>query len=125
MVEVPRDDPIQFPLSILAAFDGRSSHISRRISVQPLLAKHREEGGEKCGSETGVEHGLDLDYRVGRACPLREGGSVVSEGGVVNLVDQDAEKSNSLLTSVRPESRLDVEDESRCDGGEQTSLCPS
>ena len=33
MVEVPRDDPIEFPLSILAAFDGSSSHVCRRVSV--------------------------------------------------------------------------------------------
>ena len=33
MVEVPRDDPIQFPLSILAAFDGSPPHVRRRVSV--------------------------------------------------------------------------------------------
>ena len=87
MVEVPRDDPIQFPLSILAAFDGSPPHVGRRISVQPLFAEHCKEGREKGSGETGVEDGLDLDYRVRRACPLREGGSVVSECGVVDLVD--------------------------------------
>ena len=52
---------------------------------------------------------------------MREGGSVVSEGGV----DKDAEESDGLITSVRLELRLDIEDESRCDGREQTSLCLS
>ena len=59
---------------------------------------------------------------MGRASPLREGGSVVSEGGVVNLVDEDAEESSSLVTRVGLELWLDIEDESRSDGREQTSL---
>ena len=122
MVEVPRDDPIQFPLSSLATFDGGSSHISRRISVQPLFAEHCKEGREKCSGATGIEHGLDLDYRVGRACPLREGGSVISEGGIVDLVDEDAEECSSLITRVGLELRLDVEAKGRGYGGEQTSL---
>ena len=53
---------------------------------------------------------------------MREGGSVVSEGGVVNLVDEDAEESSSLVTRVGLELWLDIEDESRSDGREQTSL---
>ena len=65
---------------------------------------------------------MDLDYRVGRACPLWKGGSVVSEGGVVDLVDKDVEESNGLITRVGLELRLDVEDEGRGYGGEQTSL---
>ena len=52
-----------------------------------------------------------------------DGGSVISEGGVVDLVDKDAEESGSLLARVRLELRLDVENECRGDSGEQTSLC--
>ena len=48
--------------------------------------------------------------------------SVVSEGSVVDLVDKDTKKSDSLITHVRLELRLDVEDEGRGDGGEQASL---
>ena len=87
-----------------------------------MFTEHREEGGEKCGGETGVEDGLDLYYRMGGTGPLRKGGSVVSKGGVVDLVDKDTEESHSLITRIGLESRLDVEDESRCDGREQTSL---
>ena len=87
-----------------------------------MFTEHREEGGEKCGGETGVEDGLDLYYRMGGTGPLRKGGSVVSKGGVVDLVDKDTEESDSLITRIGLEARLDVEDESRCDGREQTSL---
>ena len=118
MVEIPSDDPVELALSILAAFYGRPSHVGRRISVQPLFAEHCKEGREKGSGETGVEDGLDLDYRVRRAGPLCEGGSVVSAGGIVDLVDEDTEESGSLVTRVGLELRLDIKDESRCDGGE-------
>jgi hypothetical protein len=47
VVEVPGDDAIQLPLPILAAFYASPPHVRRCISVQPLLAKHREESGEE------------------------------------------------------------------------------
>ena len=53
---------------------------------------------------------------------MGKGGSVTSEGGVVDLVDEDAEEGGSLVTRVRLELRLDIEDECGGDGGEQTSL---
>ena len=63
-----------------------------------------------------------MNYRVGRAGPLWEGGGVISECGVVDLVDKDAEESDGLITRVGLELRLDVEDEGRGYCGEQTSL---
>ena len=57
-----------------------------------------------------------------RAGPLGDGGSVVAKGGVVNLVDQDPEEGGGLVIRVRLEFRLDINDERRGDGGEQTSL---
>ena len=57
--------------------------------------------------------------------PLRKGGSVASERGVVDLVDEDAEEGGSLIARVGLELRLDIKDESGRDGGEQTSLLPS
>ena len=53
-----------------------------------------------------------------------ERGRVVPKRGVVDLVDEDAEESNSLVTRVGLELRLDIEDECGGDGGEQTSLLP-
>ena len=63
-----------------------------------------------------------MDYGVWRAGPLRESGSVASEGGVVDLVDENAEEGGGLFTRVGLELRLDIEDEGSSDGGEQTSL---
>ena len=47
MVEVPSDDAAKFPLAILTAFYPSPSHVRRRVPIQPLFAKHREEGGEE------------------------------------------------------------------------------
>ena len=118
MVKVPRDNSVELALTILAAFDGGPSHVRRRISVQPLFAEHREEGGEKCNDKTRIEDGLDFDYRARGACPLWEGGSIVSKGGVVDLVDENTEECGSLITRVGLELRLDVDDESGSDGRE-------
>ena len=57
-----------------------------------------------------------------RSIPLGNGGSVVTKGGVVNLVNEDSEEGSSLLASVRLELGLDIDDEGGSDSGEQTSL---
>jgi len=87
-----------------------------------LFAEHRKEGGEERGGKTCEEDRLDLDYCPGRAGPLWEGGSVVSEGSVVDLVDEDTEESCGLVIWVLLEVGLDVDDERRGDGGEKTGL---
>ena len=56
--------------------------------------------------------------------PLGKGGGVASKRGVVDLVDEDAEEGGSLIAGVRLELRLNIEDKSGGDGGEQTSLSP-
>jgi hypothetical protein len=88
-----------------------------------LFAEHCEKGGEEQSGETHEENNLDLDYQVGRACPLWEGGNVVAEGGVVDLVDNDTVGSSGLVVRVRPEMRVDsmmnaevtAENRSACD----------
>jgi len=45
-----------------------------------------------------------------------------NEGGVVHLVNKDTEEGEALLVGVRVKLRLDLDDERRSDGGEQTSL---
>ena len=43
--------------------------------------------------------------------PLWEGRNIVSEGGVVDLVNKDAEEGSSLVVRVRPQFRVDIDDE--------------
>jgi len=90
-----------------------------------LLSKHRKEGGEEGSGEARVKDSLDLDDHVWGTGPLREGGRVVSEGGIVDLVDEDTEEGGSLTVRVGSELGLDIDDEYGGDGGEQTSLWPS
>jgi hypothetical protein len=47
VVKVPGDDAIQLPLAIPATFYAGPPHVGRRVSIQPLLAEHRQESGEK------------------------------------------------------------------------------
>jgi hypothetical protein len=61
---------------------------------------------------------LDLDYRARRPVPLREGRRVVSERGVINFVDKDAEEGSSFVAGVRLQLGIDLNDESGGDGGE-------
>ena len=65
-----------------------------------------------------------MDDGVWRASPLWEGGNIVAEGGVVDLVDEDAEESCSLVIRVRLELRVELDNECGGDSGEQTSLRP-
>jgi len=125
MVKVPGGDSAEFALPVLTAFDCGPSQVGQRVSVQPLLSKHRKEGGEEGSGEACVEDGLDLDDHVWGTGPLWKGGRVVSEGGVVDLVDEDTEEGDGLVVRVGPELRLDIDDECGGDGGEQTSLWPS
>ena len=54
IIKVPGDDAIQFPLAVPAAFYPSPSHVGRCVSIQPLLAEHRKEGGEERSGEAGV-----------------------------------------------------------------------
>ena len=56
------------------------------------------------------------------AGPLGNTRGVGTEGGVVDLVDEDPEEGGSLLTRTRSELRLDVDDECGSDRRKQTSL---
>jgi len=66
-----------------------------------------------------------MNNRVRGARPLWEGGNVVAEGGVVDLVDKNTEEGSGLVVWVRLELRVKFDDECGGDGGEQTGLRPS
>ena len=101
MVKVPSDDAVKLSLSVVTAFFRRPSHVCRLIAIQPLLAKHRQEGGEEGNGETCKENRLDMNYRGGRPGPSREGGNITSKGGAVDLVNKDAEEGGGLVARVR------------------------
>jgi len=56
------------------------------------------------------------------AGPLRYCRDVVAEGGVVDLVDENAEECGGLIVGVGLELGVDLNDECGGDGGEQTGL---
>ena len=87
-----------------------------------MLPEHCEEGGEKGDGKTGVQDTFDLDGCSWRATPLWQGGNVTAEGGIVDLVDEDPKESGGLFIWVRLQLGVDLDDECRGHGREQTSL---
>jgi hypothetical protein len=83
-----------------------------------LLAEHRQKGGEEGSGKASEKDGLDLDKRLRRSVPLWESGNVVSERGVIDFVDKDAEEGSSFVAGVRLQLGIDLNDESGGDGGE-------
>jgi len=123
MVKIPGDDPIELLLPILTAFNGIPSHVRRHVSVQPLLSQHCEESREQRSGEAGVQDRLDVNDHAWRAGPSGDGGNVVTESGVVDLVDEDTEQGRGLFVGVRLELGANLDDESGGDCGKQTSIC--
>ena len=89
-----------------------------------MFAEHRQEGGKERDGESSEEDRLNLNHRTGWAGPLWEGGNVVSEGGVVRLVDENTKEGGSLVIGIGLELRVELDDKSGGDRREQTSLCP-
>ena len=65
---------------------------------------------------------MDVDHRGGRSSPSWEGRDFVFEGGFVDLVDKDTEEGGGLIIRIGLESGIDIDDEGRSHGGEQTGL---
>ena len=63
-----------------------------------------------------------MNHCGGRPCPCWEVGNVVPEGGAVDLVNQDPEEGDGLVTRVGFELRIDLNDEGGSYSGEQTGL---
>jgi len=58
------------------------------------------------------------------AGPLRKRGDVATKRGIVHLVKHDSQESGGLIRWVWLELGVDLDDEGRGDGGEQTGLKP-
>ena len=67
---------------------------------------------------------MDLNHRAGRPGPLRDGRDVVSERGVVDLVDEDPEESCGFIVWVGLQLGVELDDECGGNCREQTSLPP-
>jgi len=66
-----------------------------------------------------------MDYRVRGTGPrLWELRGVISEYCFIRCMNEDAEEGGGLIVRVRLKLRVDLDDERRSDGGEQTSLWP-
>lgn len=57
-----------------------------------------------------------MDHRAGRSSPLWEGGNVVSESGIVELVNENTKEGGGLNTGVGLKLRVDKNDEGGDDG---------
>ena len=51
-----------------------------------------------------------MNYARGRASPFWEGGNVVSERGVVDLVNQDPKEGGRLVAGIGFKLRVDLDD---------------
>ena len=67
---------------------------------------------------------MDLDDHVRGASPLWNVWNVVAKGGVVHFVNENTEESGGLFIRIRLELGVDLDDEGRSHGGEQTGLPP-
>ena len=65
---------------------------------------------------------MNINYRAGRAGPIREGRDDVSKRGIVDLVDQDSQERVGLVVGIGLKLRVDLNNERGGDGGEQTGL---
>ena len=65
---------------------------------------------------------MDLDDLMWRTRPLWDRRNIITEDGVVHLVDEDTGESSSFFIWIWLELRVDLDDESRSDSGKQTSL---
>ena len=90
-----------------------------QISVEPLLPQHCDESGKQRDPQARVHEPGDGDDFAGR---IFLGGwnssGFVWDGGLVEGEEDRTEESCGLLIWIGLETRVDVDDERRADGGE-------
>ena len=117
---MPSDHSLHLAPSIPTTIDHRSMRLRLTITVEPLFAQHGNEGGEEGYGQTCVEYGQDMNVSGIRAVPLRKMGS----GFVIETIGDDLEDGVAHFLIIRFELFLEVDNETSCDGREQTSLLP-
>ena len=109
-------------MTVSASLDHRPARIPQ-VSIQPLLAQHRDERGEHRDYQTRVHetgHSDDLARWVSR--DRWDGRGLTRDGGLIESEENCAEEGGRLLVRIGLEVGMDVDDEGRADSGEQTSL---
>ena len=121
-VEGPLLQSIALPLTICGALDRRPAGVPE-VPIEPLLSQHCDECGKKRDQETRIHQPGDGDDLAGRAfLGGWDGGGFVRDGRLVEGEEDRAEEGCGLLVRIGLETRVDVDDEGRADGGEQTRL---
>ena len=114
--------PIAFSLTVSASLDHRPTRIPQ-VSVQPLLAQHRDECGKHGDHETRIHETGDSD-NLARWIPLGrwDGRSGARDGRLIESEENRAEEGGGLLVRIGLEVLVGIDDEGGADGREQTSL---
>ena len=105
-------EPVQFPLSVPAHVDTRTTTVPD-VSVDQLLPEHCEKRGKDRSRETRIQHRLNGDDFGGRSGPGDGAGVNTSEERVVRSVDGVLHANGGHLARIRFELRLDIGDELR------------
>ena len=109
-------------VAVSTSLDHRPTRIPQ-VSVQPLLAQHRDECSEHGDYETRVhETGHCNDFARWISLGRWGGRSVTGDRGLIESEENCAEEGGGLLVRIGLEVRMDVDDEGGADGREQTGL---
>lgn len=57
-----------------------------------------------------------MDHRAGRSVPLWESGNIISEGGVVDLVNKNTKERSGFVARIGLELGVDLDYERGSDG---------
>ena len=94
-----------------------------QVSVEPLLAQHRDERGQQRDQETRVhESGDGDDLTWGFFLDGRNGRGLVRCYGLIEGEEDRTEEGCGLFVGIRLETRMDVDDECGANRGEQARL---
>ena len=120
-MEGPLLESIALALTVSTTLDHRPARVPQ-VTVEPLLAQHCNECGKQGDQKTRVHESSDSDDLAGRVLGGWNGGGFVRDSGFIESEEDRAEKSCRLFVRVRLELRMDVDDEGRADGREETGL---
>ena len=114
-MEGPLLESVALPLTVSATLYHRPAGIPQ-VSVEPLLAQHRDECGEQRHQETRVHQSGDGDDLSGRALlDGWDGGGFVWDSRLVESEKDRTEEGCRLVVGIGLESCVDVDDEGRTD----------